>query len=80
MMSLVHYGLRHSPPLAKPVRGRRGALVLAVRQKGSYSSCYQSTFTLPGYGLYAGEELQFIEDAAGRVVEALLGSMSFPRL
>jgi len=42
MMSLVHYGLRHSPPLATPVRGRRGALVLAVSQNGSYSSCYQS--------------------------------------
>jgi len=41
MMSLVHYGLHHSPALATPVRGRRGALVLAVKQKGSYSSCYQ---------------------------------------
>jgi len=41
MMSLVHDGVHHSPPLATPVRGRRGALVLAVKQKGSYSSCYQ---------------------------------------
>jgi hypothetical protein len=39
-----------------------------------------STFTLPGYGLYAGEEIEFIEDAGARVVKARLGSVSFPML
>jgi hypothetical protein len=34
------YGLRHSPPLATPLHSRRGAFVLAIRQKASYSSCY----------------------------------------
>ena len=28
------YGLRHSPPLATPLRSRHGAFVLAIRQKG----------------------------------------------
>jgi hypothetical protein len=39
-----------------------------------------STFTLPGYGLYAGEKLEFVQDAEGRAVEARLGPVSFPRL
>jgi uncharacterized membrane protein len=38
-----------------------------------------STFSFPDYGLYENEELEFIE-LDGRVVEARLGSVPFPRL
>jgi hypothetical protein len=42
MICLSPYGSRRSPPLATPVRSERGAFVLAIRQKGSDSSCHHS--------------------------------------
>lgn len=39
-----------------------------------------STFVMPGYGLYPGEKLEFVEEADGSVTGARLGGVLFPRL
>jgi CubicO group peptidase (beta-lactamase class C family) len=39
-----------------------------------------STFVLPGYSLYAGEKMEFIKDADGRITAVRLGDVLFPRL
>jgi hypothetical protein len=70
-----------SPCLLSPI-GKDGQLTCLVEW---FFECPReraggSTFTHPGSGLYAGEKIEFIEDAGGRVVKARLGSVSFPRL
>ena len=38
------------------------------------------SYSFPDYGLYEGEKIEFIEDAAGRIVEARMATVPFRRL
>ena len=40
----------------------------------------RNRFTFPDFGLYEGEAIEFVEDAAGAITAARMGTVTFPRL